>query len=158
MFPRAVNWTWSESSLTRRRSFDYSLQESPAYRFAIILCIDLAKPKSGALVSLFSSPLLYWTKTVTRLFITGFRRVSLRGFRNQSRWLGGGEELTRSATWERCPHNLQLASQWFFKQPGTFVVVPDVLSKFSKIGNVFFFRWSVWCQHQLKLYFIERDL
>ena len=33
-----------------------------------------------------------------------------------------------------------LASQWFFKQPGTFVVVPDVLSKFSKIGNVFFFR------------------
>ena len=27
-----------------------------------------------------------------------------------------------------------------FKQPRTLVVVPDVLSKFSKIGNVFFFR------------------
>ena len=31
-----------------------------------------------------------------------------------------------------------------FKKLGTFVVVPDVLSKFSKIGNVFFFWWSVY--------------
>ena len=31
-----------------------------------------------------------------------------------------------------------------FKKLGTFVVVPDVLSKCSKIGNVFFFWWSVY--------------
>ena len=37
-----------------------------------------------------------------------------------------------------------------FREPKTFVVVPNILSKFSKIGHVFFFSWSVWCQHQLK--------
>ena len=41
--------------------------------------IDLAKPKSGALVRLFSSPSLYWIKTVIKLC----RRVSSRGFRDQ---------------------------------------------------------------------------
>ena len=44
-----------------------------------------------------------------------------------------------------------------FKQLRTFVVVPDVLSKFSKTENLFFFRGSVRCQHQLKLYSFERD-
>ena len=43
-----------------------------------------------------------------------------------------------------------------FKQLGTFVAVPDGLRKFSKIGNVFFFRWSVWCQYQLTLYSFAR--
>ena len=42
--------------------------------------IDLAKPKSGALVRLFSSPSLYW---LIKLFSTDCRRVSSRGFRNQ---------------------------------------------------------------------------
>ena len=45
--------------------------------------IDLAKPKSGALVRLFSSPSLYWIKTVIKLFSTDCRRVSSRGFRDQ---------------------------------------------------------------------------
>ena len=45
--------------------------------------IDLAMPKSGALVSLFSSPSLYWIKTVIKLFSTGCRRVSSRGFKDQ---------------------------------------------------------------------------
>ena len=31
-------------------------------------------------------------------------------------------------------------------------VVPDVLTKFSKIENLFFFRGSARCQYQLKLY------
>ena len=44
-----------------------------------------------------------------------------------------------------------------FKQLRTFVVVRDVLSKFSTIENLFFFRGSVRCQHQLKLYSFERD-
>ena len=39
----------------------------------------------------------------------------------------------------------------------TIVVVPDVLSKFSNIENLFFFRGSVRCQHQLKLYSFKRD-
>ena len=33
-----------------------------------------------------------------------------------------------------------------FKQLRIFVVVPDVLSEFSKIENLFFFRGSVRCQ------------
>ena len=44
-----------------------------------------------------------------------------------------------------------------FKQLRAFVVVPDVLSKFSKIENLFFFRGSVQCQHQIRLYSFERD-
>ena len=45
--------------------------------------IDLAKPKSGALVRLFSSPSLYWIKTLIKLFSTDCRRVSSRGFKDQ---------------------------------------------------------------------------
>ena len=37
------------------------------------------------------------------------------------------------------------------------VVVSDVLSKFSKIENLFFFRGSVRCQHQLKLHTFEHE-
>ena len=44
-----------------------------------------------------------------------------------------------------------------FKQLRTFVVVPDVLSKFSKTVNLSFFGGSVRYQHQLKLYSFERD-
>lgn len=43
-----------------------------------------------------------------------------------------------------------------FKHLRTFVVVLNALSKFSKTVSVFIFRWSVWCQHLLKLYSIER--
>ena len=46
-----------------------------------------------------------------------------------------------------------------------FVVVPDVLSIFSKIGNLFFFRWSVRCPDVLSkfskignLFFFRRSL
>ena len=44
-----------------------------------------------------------------------------------------------------------------FKQLRTFVVVPDVLNKFSEIESLFFFRGSVRCHHQLKFYSFERD-
>ena len=50
----------------------------------------VAKPKSGALVSLFSIPLLYRIKTVIRLFSTGCRRVSSRRLRSVWR-VGRGE-------------------------------------------------------------------
>ena len=50
-----------------------------------------------------------------------------------------------------------LASQRYLQAAEAFVVVPDVLSKFSKIENLFFFRGSVQCQHQIKLYSFERD-
>ena len=49
--------------------------------------MDLTKPKSGALVSLFS-PSLYWMKTVIKLFSTGCRRVSSVDWKTSS---GGGE-------------------------------------------------------------------
>ena len=44
-----------------------------------------------------------------------------------------------------------------FKQLRTFVVVLDVLGKFSKTLNLSFFGRSVRYQHQLKLYSFERD-
>ena len=69
--------------------------------------VDLAKPKSGAVVSLFSSPSLYWIKTIIKLFSTGCRRVPSRGFRDQFGGWGRGRELTRSGTWGRWSHNLQ---------------------------------------------------
>lgn len=36
-----------------------------------------------------------------------------------------------------------------FKQMKTPVDIPDVLNRFLRIRNVFFFRSSVWCQYQL---------
>ena len=88
-------------------------------------------------VSLFSNPSLYWIKTVIKLFSTGCRRVSLRGFRDQS-GVGGENNWRSPKPGGRCPHNTH-ANQLYLHKFGTFVVVPVVLSKFSKIGNVFFF-------------------
>ena len=102
--------------------------------------------------SLFSSSSLYWIKTVIKLF-TGCRRVSPRGFRDQSRSWGGREQLTRCGR-----RSTRMLVSGIFKLAGILVVVPDVLSKFSKIGNAFFFRWNVWYQDQLQLYSIEGDL
>ena len=52
--------------------------------------MNLAKPKSGAIVSLFFSPSLYWIKTIVKLFGTGCRGVSSRRFRDQFGGWGGG--------------------------------------------------------------------
>lgn len=41
-----------------------------------------------------------------------------------------------------------------FKKMKTFVDTPNVLNRFSRIGNVFFFRCTVRCQYQLKWYSI----
>ena len=59
--------------------------------------IDLAKPKSGALVSLFDFIII---KTVIKLLSTGCRRV-LQGDQGTS---PGREEVARSGTWERRSH------------------------------------------------------
>ena len=67
---------------------------SPQTSWKLLSIYIIAKPKSGALVSLFSSPSLYWIKTVIKLF-TGWRRVSPRGFKDQSRSWGGRKQLTR---------------------------------------------------------------
>ena len=48
-------------------------------------------------------------------------------------------------------------SQRYLQAAEDFVVVSDVLSKFSKIENLFFFRGSVRCQHQLKLHTFEHE-
>ena len=55
-----------------------------------------AKPRSGALVSLFSSPSLYLIKTVMKLFSTGCRRVSSRGFSRPG--VGEGDEVWNLGT------------------------------------------------------------
>ena len=93
-----------------------------------------------------------------------YRRVSWRGFRDQSGgWRigvrGRIEEVWNLKTMfsQLAKRSTRILASGIFKQLRTFVVVPDVSSKFSKIGNVFFFRWSVRCQHQLKLYSIERN-
>ena len=99
-------------------------------------------------------------KTVVKLFSTGCRRISSRGLRDQSREWGGkvriGEVWSQGTTFSRLSVRRMLVSR-IFKQLRTFVVVPGVLSKLSKIENLFFFRGSVQCQHQLKLYSFERD-
>ena len=76
--------------------------------------------------------------------------------------VGGGGKERIGEVWNLGTTFSQLAIErmlvsGIFKQLRTFVVVPDVLSKFLKIENVFFFRGSVRCQHQLKLYSFERD-
>ena len=43
----------------------------------------------------------------------------------------------------RCSQNTYAIVSCIFIQLRTFVVVPDVLSKYSKIGNAIFFRCSV---------------
>ena len=48
-------------------------------------------------------------------------------------------------------------SQRYLQAAEDFVVVSDVLSKFSKIENLFFFRGSVRCQYQLKLRTFEHE-
>ena len=48
--------------------------------------------------------------------------------------MGMGRELTRFGTWQQCSQNLQS------DEVKNFVIAPDVLSKFSKMGNVFFSR------------------
>ena len=63
---------------------------SPQTSWKLLSIYIIAKPKSGALVSLFSSPSLYWIKTVMKPFSTDCRRVSSRGFRDQSWSWGGG--------------------------------------------------------------------
>ena len=71
--------------------------------------MDLAKPKSGALVSLFSSPSLYRIKAVIKTLQHRLRRVSSRRLSSEggNRVGEGGGELTRSETWRRCSYNLQ---------------------------------------------------
>ena len=59
------------------------VEESTNFLKAVICLYNILYTKNGALVWLFSSPSLYWIKTVTKLFSTDFRRVSSRGIRDQ---------------------------------------------------------------------------
>ena len=122
------------------------------------LCTDLAKPKSGVLVSLFSSPSLYWMKTVINLISTGCRSVLSVEWKTSS---GGGEVGKNWRGLEPGDDVLtttHMLVSGIFRQVTTVVIALDVVTKFSKIRSVVFFRWSAWYQHQLKLYSIERDL
>ena len=76
-----------------------------------------------------------------------YRRVSSRGFRDQSEgWrIGVRGDLTRSGTWRRCSHNLQsdqhaCKSSGIFKQLRTLVIVPYALSKFWEDWECFIFQ------------------
>ena len=103
---------------------------------------------------------------VRKVFSTGCRRVSSRGFRDQCRGLGDGEgreELTKSGIWGWHPHNLQsnktcmLVSSIFKQLSGPSLLILIFWANFRNIGNLIFLRRSVRCQHQLKLYPIECD-
>ena len=67
----------------------------------------VAEPKSGALVSLFSIPLLYRIKTVIRLFSTGCKEF-LQGDLGESGGWGGGRGRI-DGVWNQggCSHNFQ---------------------------------------------------
>ena len=76
--------------------------------------IDLAQPKSGALVSLFSSLSLCWIKTVTKssaLAVEVFLQWIERPVRGVGRW-GRIDEVW---TWGRCSHNYTHTSQRYLQ-------------------------------------------
>ena len=89
--------------------------------------IDLAKPKSGAPISLFSSPRLYWIKTVIKLFSTGCRRVSSMDWETSS---GDGEV---GKNWQSLDQGTMFSQQHtcksgYLQTASTFVVVLDVVT------------------------------
>ena len=53
---------------------------------------------------------------------------------------GGGEELTKSGPGDDVLTTTHMLVSGIFRQLKTFVFVLDFLTKFSKIGSVFFFR------------------
>ena len=53
---------------------------------------------------------------------------------------GGGEELTKSGPGYDVLTTTHMLVSGIFRQLTTFVVVLDVVTRFSKIGSVFFFR------------------
>ena len=53
---------------------------------------------------------------------------------------GGGEELTRSGPGDDVLTTKHMLVSGIFRQLTTFVVVLDVVTRFSKRGSVFFFR------------------
>ena len=53
---------------------------------------------------------------------------------------GGGEELTKSGPGDDVLTTTHMLVSGIFRQLTTFVVVLDVVTKFAKIGSVFFFR------------------
>ena len=59
--------------------------------------------------------------------------------KNSGRW-GGGEELTKSGPGDDVFTTTHMLVSGIFRQLTTFVVVLDVVTRFSKIGSVFFFR------------------
>ena len=54
--------------------------------------------------------------------------------------LEGGEELTKCGPGDDVLTTTHMLVSGIFRQLTTFVVVLDVVTKFSKIGSVFFFR------------------
>ena len=53
---------------------------------------------------------------------------------------GGGEELTKSGPGDDVLTTTHMLVSGIFRQLTTFVVVLDVVTRFSKIGSAFFFR------------------
>ena len=53
---------------------------------------------------------------------------------------GGGEELTKSGPGDDVLTTTHMLVSGIFRQLTTFVVVLDVVTRFAKIGSVFFFR------------------
>ena len=62
------------------------------------------------------------------------------GLKDQFGGWGGGEELTKSGPGDDVLTTTHMLVSGIFRQLTTFVVVLDVVTRFSKIGSVFFFR------------------
>ena len=58
--------------------------------------------------------------------------------KDQFRGWVGGEELTKSGPGDGVLTTTHILVSGIFRQRTTFIVVLDVVTKFSKIGNVFF--------------------
>ena len=101
-------------------------------------------------------------KTVIKLFNNGCRRVSSRGFRDKSGGLRGKGRI--DTVWnlgttfsQLAKRSIRLLVSGSFKQLKTFVFVPDLLRKFSKIRNLLNYILNYILIIIRKLYSIERD-
>ena len=113
--------------------------------------IDLAKPKSGALVSVFS---LITIKTVIKLFSTGCRRVSSRGSWDQSGgWAGKGrigevwtcDKTHASQRYPQAAEDLRCCSWWFeqiFEDRESFYLQRKSAMSAS-VEIIFFWAWMI---------------
>ena len=119
-----------------RRSLSY-LRLYPQFKYNIQIQPSL---KAELLLVYFLAP--HYNENCNKTPQHWLQKNSSRGSRDQSGKGRSGEVWNLGTAFSQLAIKRMLVSG-IFKQLRTFVVVPDVMSKFSKIQNLFFFRGSI---------------